>query len=401
MANAVSAFYASYPVLLQSLPARDERLRNTLLFVTAVLSPWIKEEDVKIFFPTNEKQWDHIFYYADRWLVVPLLYKRLQQKDLQALCPEEFLQALNTYYVANIKRNKKHKVILLDAIKILNDSGIKPVLLKGAHALVELLPDHQARMISDIDLLILEGKELYALEALKEKGYIQESHGNIKNDPKNHHLDPLFHPSKEVYLELHRRPNYSEHYPYVLKYCFDSMYLKETKIDNLVFYTLYPWQLLLYNQIHHYHGFINHPIYQYLDMRQIAEQASILFSMNSESEHDFMVRASNLLKEKKIVVDMQIRLIESLFAKPILAQDIEHGFNKKSLYILKRLLESPLTTTELIFQYSKYFYFLICQMLKLSWIKKRILNIDWYLSRPTAFRLHINNLKLIRGHHKI
>lgn len=390
----------SYPSVLQSLPARDEALRNTLLFITSVISPWTEKKDIKNFIPNNEEQWDHIFYYADRWLVAPLLYNRLEQKDLHTVCPKDFLQALNAYYLANIKRNDNHRRVLLETVKILNDVGIKPILLKGAHALVELLPDHRTRIISDIDLLILDGKELVALDALKKQGYIQEHKGSIKNNPQSHHLDPLFHPSSAAYLELHRRPNYSEYYPNILEHCFDPKHLREVNIDNLIFYALHPWQILLYNQIHHYHSSINKPAFTYLDMRHIVEQASIIYSMTSTNEDDFIMQTRKTLKNKKNIVEIQIKLLEHLFSKPIFRKDIDPRSIEKSFYIIKRLLENPLTFKELLFQYLKYFNFLACSMLNYRWLNNRILNIDWYFSRPRSFKSHINNLKLIRKNNK-
>lgn len=403
MCNAIpstSHLSQSYPIVLQSLPARDEALRNTLLFITSVISPWIEKRDIKNFIPNTEEQWDHIFYYADRWLVAPLLYDRLHQKNLHTVCPKDFLQALNAYYLANKKRNDNHRRVLLDTVKILNDIGIKPILLKGAHALVELLPNHRTRIISDIDLLILDAKELYALDALQKKGYIQEHKGSIKNNPQSHHLDPLFHPSREVYLELHRRPNYSEYYPNILEYCFNPKHLIEVNIENLSFYALHPWQILLYNQIHHYHSSINKPAFNYLDIRHLIEQASIIYSMTSVNEADFTLQVSKILKNKKNIIDIQMILLEHLFFKPNFKKDVDPRSIEKSFYIIERLLENPLTSKELLFEYLKYLNFLLHSILNYQWLKNRILNIDWYLSRSKSFKYHINKLKLIKSLNK-
>jgi len=96
--------------------------------------------------------------------------------------------------------------VLRDTVRLLNQAGIEPLLLKGAIALLpEQYPHAFARMLGDLDLGVAGTEAHRAAEVLQAAGFYPPP--NL--DPAHyatghHHLVPLFHPSGDGYVEIHR-----------------------------------------------------------------------------------------------------------------------------------------------------------------------------------------------------
>lgn len=360
----------------------------------AVLSPSSNATTIPI--PdTANFQWERLFSLADRHLVAPLLYARLQQKGLAEHCPADFLQALAAIHTGNQERNAQHRQILLDAIAELNQAGITPTLLKGAHALCGLLPNHQERIISDIDLLVPPERVLEAKHILMTAGFYPENPQHLLDDTncKSHHISPLFHPTLHGYVELHRRPNYSQCYPELVSLCFEPKTLNVGTIGNSTFYYQQPWQLLLYNQVHHYHSAID--LIQ-LDLRHLAEQAALLQYITDSKQ--LRTATTQVWENNPARADMQYYWLANLMnvALPFKIS-INRSIEKRAKLILDCVQgnSKALKTKSRIAKWAMLTY-IVRNMLDATWLKQRIFNWQWYRSRPALLRNYLRSNTILR-----
>ncbi len=86
--------------------------------------------------------------------------------------PEDVREFLSTVLVRNENRNERLLAQLTEATKALGQSGIEPILMKGASLLVQQAQNGIGqRLISDIDLLVEPQDKQAALEKLAKSGY--------------------------------------------------------------------------------------------------------------------------------------------------------------------------------------------------------------------------------------
>jgi len=368
---------------------KPEQLNN-LAFLFSALSPVRTSEQLFNDADIEACDWTHVFSLASNGLVAPLLFARLQQKQLTQHCPEDFVIALEAFHEANCKRNDRHREILFETIALLNQVDITPTLLKGAHALVGKMPDYNERVIGDIDLLIPIEQVKTAHTTLRKAGFYHDELAFNKkedrnHDPSEHQLEELFHSSGSGYVELHRFPNYSEQYPSLIKTCFQPDNMLETEEERCRFYYNHPWQLLLYNQVHHYHSAILR--WKRLDIRHLSEQSSLIKEINNP---DFLQQqVKTVFQNKASASHMQFALLATLFGqdlpKNVLMMDSKHHrYYRETLSTLQGSLFPVYKENALSFAKQ------ITQLAKPSKLRKRIFNLSWYRSRPKAFRKMFN-----------
>lgn len=151
--------------------------------------------------------WVGLYRLASAQLVAPHLYARLAARGCLDRVPGEVREALAGLHWLNAQRNERLRAVLRDTVRLLNAAGIEPLLLKGAIALLpDQYPQAGARMLSDLDLALMDAEATEAEALLRAAGYRDAD--NIP-DPdhytlNHHHLAPLFHPSGDGYVELHR-----------------------------------------------------------------------------------------------------------------------------------------------------------------------------------------------------
>jgi hypothetical protein len=105
--------------------------------------------------PANEAEWQSVLRLSSRHLVAPLLRRAFQEHGLVSGLPAGVLEFLDAVYTLNLDYNLRYQDQLAHLIQILNNIGVRPVLLKGAAALVSgLYPTPGERIIGDIDVLI-------------------------------------------------------------------------------------------------------------------------------------------------------------------------------------------------------------------------------------------------------
>jgi hypothetical protein len=150
--------------------------------------------------------WPAIYRLATAHLVAPILYATLAARAQLDRIPGEVRDALEALYRLNAQRNRRLRTVLRDTVQLLNQAGIEPILLKGAIALLPgQYPHAFARMLGDLDLAVAESETHRAAEALQAAGFYRAPNINPACwSNAHHHLPPLFHPSGEGYVEIHR-----------------------------------------------------------------------------------------------------------------------------------------------------------------------------------------------------
>ena len=153
-----------------------------------------------------DRDWLAIFRLATAHLVAPILYATLAARAQLDRVPPDVREALEALYRLNHQRNRRLRAVLRDTVQLLNQAGIEPLLLKGA---IALLPDQYphafARMLGDLDMGVAGTEAHRAAEVLRAAGFDYAPN----TDPAHyatghHHLAPLFHPSGDGYVEIHR-----------------------------------------------------------------------------------------------------------------------------------------------------------------------------------------------------
>ena len=152
--------------------------------------------------------WPELFWLAGNHLVTPALAGSLRRKGLFAVLPEEIRDYLDSLQTLNRERNQILYRELLHIAQVLNQSGIQPLLLKGANALLpDQYPGAKDRVIGDLDLMVPTDRISEASAALQAAGYLQLSMERVLSRDliRSHHAAPLLHPNLPVTVELHSR----------------------------------------------------------------------------------------------------------------------------------------------------------------------------------------------------
>lgn len=301
---------------LAAIPTIWPGFHSSCRFLCAAISPRISDEEARQLCQAaidEGLEWEQLFGMAASYFVSPLLYKSLQRRQLTDWVPEDFLSALKAIYDANNQRNQQHRQLLLDATSLLNQEGIEPTLLKGTHSLLELGPDPDCRIMSDVDILIPGGQAELAQSMLKEQGYREEKFHEMEwyQPERAHQLLPLFHPKLPAYLELHRHPFGREFAPDLVDRLLEDVQSIDYQGQRLKVMSLQ--SRLIYNQFHHYYSNLT---VTGLDFRYMAEQACMARALATEQgDLESQVRAMICQTHPDFwpKAELQFRLISQLF----------------------------------------------------------------------------------------
>ncbi len=149
--------------------------------------------------------WEELVMVGSQQLLLPLLYRSLEQKGLIKNLPDDLADYLNQIHHINLNRNKAILHQLRDLHALFEKHHIDYVLIKGAAILVRLREeDLGLRMVGDIDLLIPSGQITQAQSILETHGY--ELGKSFSYKRKNfRHLDRLVHEQFIAALEIHTK----------------------------------------------------------------------------------------------------------------------------------------------------------------------------------------------------
>lgn len=149
--------------------------------------------------------WYGIYALAATNLVAPSLYSALLERGRLQLAPTEVREALRELHRLNQLRNYRQRSVLRDVTRILNARGIEPLLMKGSIALaVDQRSGLTDRMMSDLDIALHNASPDLGEQALLSAGFWHAPDQGPMEFIGSHHLAPLFHPSGEGYVEVHR-----------------------------------------------------------------------------------------------------------------------------------------------------------------------------------------------------
>lgn len=381
---------------LKKLKAKDNTTHHTYAFLCSVLSPVRSAGDLKTDLDINSCDWESVFQVAVTRLIAPLLYRCIKQKELTAMLPADFVNALATFYEANSNRNEDHHMILLDAIKVLNEAGIKPTLLKGAHALVGLLPNADTRILSDIDILVPQPNTEYARQTLLKAGFYHLSDNEqLNSSVRHHHFPPLLHPSGLGYVELHQYPNATLQQPDLIAYCFDKQRILPMQLNGCYFFVSSPRELLIYNQLHHYYSFLDR--YK-VDIRQMIEQAYLCHQLGEKEIQEIMHFIEHITPESSRIFRLQLALLVDLFGLPDQNISLKKEDQTHIDEILRLLLDNSFSIKNIKFRATlSLFSYALRSLLDFEWLMPRIFNLSWYRSLPRKVGSYISQGNILRS----
>jgi Uncharacterised nucleotidyltransferase len=153
----------------------------------------------------GQVDWRQIAKLAADHFLTPALWVSLSRKRLESHLPEDARDFLQYVHGLNVQRNEAVRAEVLRIAASLNGVGLEPILLKGAINLFDsAYGDFGARMMTDIDILILETEIARALPPLEKLGYGPAGEGAWKA----HTYTPLCKPGANWSLDVHRYFSY-------------------------------------------------------------------------------------------------------------------------------------------------------------------------------------------------
>jgi len=164
--------------------------------------------------PQSAAEWQKVLRLASAHLAVPQLRWALKEHGLFSHLPPDIAEFLEAVYALNLDRNRLCVEQLAHLTQVLNGIGVRPLLLKGAGALVSgLYPTLGERMVSDLDVLIPEPRLPEILQRLADEGYRLIEGG--EESPRmmdfaglfgHNHYPPIGSPHWPAGVELHVSP---------------------------------------------------------------------------------------------------------------------------------------------------------------------------------------------------
>lgn len=150
----------------------------------------------------DEGPWDLVIQEANRHLVAPALYACFRDHDLLGLMPADVENYLRLLHGLNEERNRRLKQQAVEAVSVLNEAGIEPLLIKGS-ALLMIIPERRlgTRMISDLDIVVDKGAVERSVARLLGIGY-----QTLPDNPGPHAYGKFYRPFDVGSVDLHWRP---------------------------------------------------------------------------------------------------------------------------------------------------------------------------------------------------
>ena len=174
-------------------------------FVAGTVSPFVSHEYLLDLLAKHKRlDWEAVAKIAGNHSIVQALYPALVDKNLIDQIPNEFILYIQELNQLNCKRNSLMKSQLMDAVSVINDLGVEPLLMKGAaHLFLDTFSDYGDRLLSDIDVLVPENEIKGVSKSLIKFGYrYTGEHMNFIYT--HHHYPPLIKDGECAMVELHR-----------------------------------------------------------------------------------------------------------------------------------------------------------------------------------------------------
>lgn len=143
--------------------------------------------------------WQEVIAQANRHLVAPALWLRLEETKTAAALPADVRAYLSALYRVNHYRNRLARRVTLDAAEALNAAGLSPTVLKGGISLFNGTRPIGRRILTDVDLTVPEHAFAAAEAALTKAGFMRP--GWRAYAP---HAVTFYRPGDIVPIDLHR-----------------------------------------------------------------------------------------------------------------------------------------------------------------------------------------------------
>ena len=177
-------------------------------------------------------------------------------------------------------------VLSAEIVSALHAIGVRPVLLKGAATLAQgLYPSHDVRLMTDIDVLIVDTQMREASDALAMIGYRRpivpkDDPREATASPKPHHDAPLVHEHTGIRVELHRAITYPQ-FASLLSAQDASRHATPISANGMTFSVLAPTDRIVHHVLHaqlHHEGAQS----AIVGLRQLVDMAILIDAFGSD-----------------------------------------------------------------------------------------------------------------------
>lgn len=153
-------------------------------------------------FSIRHASWDKLVFKAEHHGLAPLLYKHLQQLDINI--PRNSRRQLQGLTLRSRYANTIRNAATAEIARTLNDEGINLILAKGIALSNLVYSEPGLRPMRDIDLLVADGDTARTAVLLAELGYLPEERQDIPDD--YYHLVPMGKTidGMTITIEIHR-----------------------------------------------------------------------------------------------------------------------------------------------------------------------------------------------------
>ncbi len=152
---------------------------------------------------SDSVDWDCLVKLADQERMTAALAAALSRRGLLKKLPKAVQGAFRRRILMATEVNARIKRQAEQAVGILNEARITPMLLKGSLHLFEADADELCeRRMADLDVIVPVDKLEDSIQALRDAGYIPDKEG----EGWTYQYRPMYHPDHIIGLELHIRP---------------------------------------------------------------------------------------------------------------------------------------------------------------------------------------------------
>ncbi|EHQ89378.1 nucleotidyltransferase domain-containing protein [Desulfosporosinus youngiae] len=355
------------------------KISTELLFMLNCLK-YVQAEEEQMHTLDQSLNWDSFLQLAMNHRVLPLVYKKLSNPNSPEV-PEYVMKALQQECRNNALRAVGMAGEMIRVIRIMEENGIRPLILKGAPLALKLYQDIALRPSVDIDIMVKPLDFTKAEKLMDMLGYkrlkpgssmIQTQRQKEKYYNKFQHFS-YFHFERAICVELHWRT-----YNFGVKGIPTASGLKTQTIDfgGCFVSTMADEEWLMYLMVHG----CNH---MWSRLRWLIDIKKFM-QMTIDWDRLMLLADSN---ELKVIVHLTLILVNELLAVPIpgpLSQDVAKDRKawKLAQIVIDELRDNP---DEVSYSRSSYLKKLVFKQpqyyvsLRTGW-KRKLLYIFTYIS---------------------
>lgn len=355
--------------------------QETLWFIGKCLSLAVHPErasEIQKVLQSGRLKWESLVYQSSNQLVLPALYINLKRNNLLEFLPEDLCEHFDDITNQNRKRNKAILNQVEEITTLLRSNNLEPIYLKGiAHLLDDLYEDIGERMLSDIDLILVQEDARMAWQILIDNGY---NKFGVQLSEEHRHYSELIKKGAVASVEVHHRllGGDSEQY-------FNWSIVKETLMDchsMSKFKILSNKDLILHNMLN----------------AEINDQASLMYKLLLRQSYDLMLLANRENPFNTIrVFGHYFNKLNSYIAVSANVLGFPIGLNydnsskiKRHIYFLKLIWKYPRTANFIGKAYFVFFrvYRYISQFFLFFFRKSTRRRIMTSLKNPEYYKAH-------------